>query len=106
MVEVLSEGHTLAEKTGLGTSNLHNFISAMFPGPYTAYSQRMLDGDYYQREEPLFHVDLARYVFPTTVHIYIGLQNACWVYLNQVVSSSQICTIYILMLRRSTVRTA
>jgi 3-hydroxyisobutyrate dehydrogenase-like beta-hydroxyacid dehydrogenase len=60
MVEVLSEGHTLAEKTGLGTSNLHNFISTMFPGPYTAYSQRMLDGDYYQREEPLFHVDLAR----------------------------------------------
>jgi 3-hydroxyisobutyrate dehydrogenase-like beta-hydroxyacid dehydrogenase len=60
MVEALSEGHTLAEKTGLGTSNLHTFISTMFPGPYTAYSQRMLDGDYYQREEPLFHVDLAR----------------------------------------------
>ncbi|KAF2713911.1 6-phosphogluconate dehydrogenase-like protein NAD-binding protein [Pleomassaria siparia CBS 279.74] len=60
MVEVLSEGHTLAEKTGLGVDNLHSFISAMFPGPYAAYSQRMLDGDYFQREEPLFHVDLAR----------------------------------------------
>jgi len=60
MVSQLSEGHVLAEKSGLGGDNLHNFISTMFPGPYAAYSQRMLDGDYYQREEPLFHVDLAR----------------------------------------------
>ncbi|KAF2124914.1 hypothetical protein P153DRAFT_325134 [Dothidotthia symphoricarpi CBS 119687] len=60
MVEQLSSGHVLAEKTGLGTDNLHQFITTMFPGPYTAYSQRMLEGDYYQREEPLFHVDLAR----------------------------------------------
>lgn len=60
MVEVLSEGHTLAEKTGLGVENLHSFIETMFPGPYAAYSSRMLAGDYYQREEPLFHVDLAR----------------------------------------------
>ncbi|KAL1800067.1 hypothetical protein ACET3X_000409 [Alternaria dauci] len=60
MVSQLSEGHVLAEKSGLGVDNLHAFISAMFPGPYTAYSQRMLAGDYYQREEPLFHIDLAR----------------------------------------------
>jgi len=60
MCEVLSEGHVLAEKTGLGTENLHTFIETMFPGPYTAYSSRMLAGDYYKREEPLFHVDLAR----------------------------------------------
>lgn len=60
MVEQLSSGHVLAEKTGLGTDNLHQFISTMFPGPYAAYSQRMFEGDYYQREEPLFHVDLAR----------------------------------------------
>ncbi|ORY11346.1 6-phosphogluconate dehydrogenase-like protein NAD-binding protein [Clohesyomyces aquaticus] len=60
MVEVLSEGHTLAEKTGLGTDNLHRWIETMFPGPYTAYSSRMLAGDYYKRDEPLFHVDLAR----------------------------------------------
>jgi 3-hydroxyisobutyrate dehydrogenase-like beta-hydroxyacid dehydrogenase len=60
MNEILSEGHTLAEKTGLGTENLHQFIETMFPGPYTAYSSRMLAGDYYKREEPLFHVDLAR----------------------------------------------
>ncbi|KAJ4985900.1 6-phosphogluconate dehydrogenase 2 [Stagonosporopsis vannaccii] len=60
MVNQLSEGHVLAEKSGLGVDNLHQFISTMFPGPYTAYSQRMLQGDYYKRDEPLFHIDLAR----------------------------------------------
>jgi 3-hydroxyisobutyrate dehydrogenase-like beta-hydroxyacid dehydrogenase len=60
MVSQLSEGHVLAEKSGLGVDNLQAFLSTMFPGPYTAYSQRMLAGDYYQREEPLFHIDLAR----------------------------------------------
>jgi 3-hydroxyisobutyrate dehydrogenase-like beta-hydroxyacid dehydrogenase len=60
MVSQLSEGHVLAEKSGLGVENLQAFISTMFPGPYTAYSQRMLAGDYYQRNEPLFHIDLAR----------------------------------------------
>ncbi|KAL8815763.1 MAG: hypothetical protein Q9223_005133 [Gallowayella weberi] len=60
MVETLAEGHTLAEKSGLGTDNLHRFIETMFPGPYTAYSGRMMSGDYYRREVPLFQVDLAR----------------------------------------------
>lgn len=60
MVETLSEGHTLAEKSGLGTDNLHKFVETMFPGPYTAYSGRMISGDYHKREEPLFAVDLAR----------------------------------------------
>ncbi|KAG9231209.1 NAD binding domain of 6-phosphogluconate dehydrogenase-domain-containing protein [Amylocarpus encephaloides] len=60
MVETLSEGHVLAEKSGLGTDNLHQFIETMFPGPYAAYSTRMTSGDYYKREEPLFAVDLAR----------------------------------------------
>lgn len=60
MVEQLSEGHALAENTGLGTENLHKWIESMFPGPYAAYSNRMLAGDYYKRDEPLFHVDLAR----------------------------------------------
>ncbi|QSZ32581.1 hypothetical protein DSL72_002159 [Monilinia vaccinii-corymbosi] len=60
MVETLSEGHVLAEKAGLGNDNLHHFIETMFPGPYSAYSTRMLSGDYHQREEPLFAVDLAR----------------------------------------------
>jgi len=60
MVETLSEGHVLAEKSGLGGDNLHQFIETMFPGPYTAYSGRMMSGDYHKREEPLFAVDLAR----------------------------------------------
>jgi len=60
MVESLSEGHVLAEKSGLGGENLHSFIEKMFPGPYAAYSTRMLSGDYHKREEPLFAVDLAR----------------------------------------------
>jgi 3-hydroxyisobutyrate dehydrogenase-like beta-hydroxyacid dehydrogenase len=60
MIEALSEGHVLAEKCGLGTDNLHQFIETMFPGPYTAYSNRMTTGDYHRREEPLFAVDLAR----------------------------------------------
>jgi len=51
MVETLSEGHALAEKSGLGNDNLHQFVEIMFPGPYTAYSQRLKGGDYYKREE-------------------------------------------------------
>lgn len=60
MVEALSEGHVVAEKSGLGVGNLHKFIEIMFPGPYTAYSTRMITGDYHKREVPLFSVDLAR----------------------------------------------
>ena len=60
VIEALSEGHVMAEKTGLGTEALHQWIETMFPGPYTAYSNRMRSGDYYKREEPLFAVDLAR----------------------------------------------
>lgn len=57
MIEQIAEGHVLAEKSGLGTESLHKFIEAMMPGPYTAYSNRMLSGDYWKREEPLGHVD-------------------------------------------------
>jgi 3-hydroxyisobutyrate dehydrogenase-like beta-hydroxyacid dehydrogenase len=60
MVESLSEGHVLAEKSGLGNENLQLFIETMFPGPYAAYSTRMITGDYHKREEPLFAVDLAK----------------------------------------------
>lgn len=60
MIETLSEGHVLAEKSGLGVDNLHAFIETMFPGPYTAYSNRMKSGDYFEREEPLFQAKLAR----------------------------------------------
>lgn len=60
MVTTLAEGHVVAQTSGLGTDELHKFVETMFPGPYTAYSTRMLSGDYYQRQEPLFAVDLAR----------------------------------------------
>lgn len=60
MVESLSEGHTLAEKTGLGVEYLHSWIEQMFPGPFTAYSNRLKSGDYYTRQEPLFAIDLGR----------------------------------------------
>lgn len=60
MIETLSEGLVLAEKSGLGTDNLKQFINTMFPGPYSAYAERMTSGDYHRREEPLFAVDLAR----------------------------------------------
>ncbi|KIW19769.1 hypothetical protein PV08_00343 [Exophiala spinifera] len=60
MITALSEGHVLAEKTGLGVEELHQLIEVMFPGPYTAYSNRLKSGDYYKRDEPLFAVDLAR----------------------------------------------
>ncbi|CUS06837.1 unnamed protein product, partial [Tuber aestivum] len=59
MVEALAEGHVFAEKSGLGPHVLHSFIEAMFPGPVTAYSARMMGGDY-MRDQPLFSVDLAR----------------------------------------------
>ena len=60
MINTLSEGHVLAEKSGLGTENLHAWIEQMFPGPYTAYSNRLMSGDYYQREYPAFTAKLAR----------------------------------------------
>jgi 3-hydroxyisobutyrate dehydrogenase-like beta-hydroxyacid dehydrogenase len=59
LISTVSEGHVVAEKTGLGVDLLHKFLEAMFPGPYVAYSTRMRSGDYYQRKEPLFAVDLA-----------------------------------------------
>ncbi|KAL4876213.1 NAD(P)-binding protein [Aspergillus karnatakaensis] len=60
MVEAIAEGLVVAEKSGLGTDSLHQFFETVFPGPYVAYSARMRSGDYYQREEPLFAVGLAR----------------------------------------------
>lgn len=60
MVEALSEGHVLADKSGLGNRQLHRFIEILFPGPYTAYSTRMLSGDYHRCQQPLFAAGLAR----------------------------------------------
>lgn len=60
MIESLSEGLVLAEKSGLGTDHLITFLEQLFPGPYVQYAKRMTSGDYHKREEPLFAVDLAR----------------------------------------------
>ncbi|KAJ4361230.1 hypothetical protein N0V95_002048 [Ascochyta clinopodiicola] len=60
VVNQLSEGYVLAEKSGLGVENLRKFVGAVLPGLYMEYSQRMLQGGYHKRAEPLFHVDLAR----------------------------------------------
>ncbi|EGX94669.1 6-phosphogluconate dehydrogenase 2 [Cordyceps militaris CM01] len=60
MVEQLAEAHVLAETSGLGTQPIHALVEALFPGPYAAYSTRMLSGDYHTRAEPLWAVDLAR----------------------------------------------
>lgn len=51
MIETVAEGLVLAEKSNLGMENLHKFIQAIFPGPFALYSQRMISGDYYNREE-------------------------------------------------------
>ncbi|KAL1969874.1 hypothetical protein VTN77DRAFT_7383 [Rasamsonia byssochlamydoides] len=59
-VETLGEGMVLAEKTGLGVEPLKQWLELMFPGALPKYAVRMESGDYYQREEPLFAVDLAR----------------------------------------------
>lgn len=59
MVESIAEGLVVAEKCGLGTDALHQFFEAVFPRPYVAYSSRMRSGDYHDRDEPLFAIDLA-----------------------------------------------
>lgn len=59
-VEKLGEGMVLAEKSGVGIDPLKQWIGMMFPGPLYKYAERMESGEYYQRQEPLFAVDLAR----------------------------------------------
>ncbi|KAJ5569599.1 uncharacterized protein N7459_009029 [Penicillium hispanicum] len=59
-VGVLAESLVAAEASGLGTGPLKQWLDLFAPGPFAKYAERMLTGDYYQREEPLFAVDLAR----------------------------------------------
>jgi len=44
----------------------------MFPGPYTAYSNRFISGDYL-RDDPLFQVDLAL----KDCHHVLNLAESC-----------------------------
>ncbi|KAL4897944.1 hypothetical protein BDV59DRAFT_190711 [Aspergillus ambiguus] len=60
MVETLAEGLVVAEKSGLGREVYRQWVHMFSPGPFAKYADRMCTGDYYQREEPLFAVDLAR----------------------------------------------
>jgi 3-hydroxyisobutyrate dehydrogenase-like beta-hydroxyacid dehydrogenase len=62
MVEILAEALVFAEKSGLGTDTLNNFVQQMFPGsPFAAYSTRIISGDYapVPPKRPGFQVDLA-----------------------------------------------
>lgn len=63
MVEIVAEALVFAEKSGLGTDKLNEFIQLMFPhSPFAAYAQRMISGGYapVMPERPGFQVDLAR----------------------------------------------
>ncbi|PWY73566.1 oxidoreductase [Aspergillus heteromorphus CBS 117.55] len=59
-VETVAEGLVTAEKSGLGVEVYRQWVHTFFPGPFAAYADRMITGDYHKREEPLFAVDLAR----------------------------------------------
>ncbi|KAJ5319938.1 hypothetical protein PENANT_c040G04620 [Penicillium antarcticum] len=59
-VGVLAESLVAAETSGLGVAPLMEWIDLFAPGAFAKYAERMVGGDYYQREEPLFAVDLAR----------------------------------------------
>lgn len=60
MVQAVGDGLVVAEKSGLGANELHGLIELLFPGIFASYSNRMISGEYFKREEPLFAVDLAR----------------------------------------------
>ncbi|KAK4155823.1 hypothetical protein C8A00DRAFT_31376 [Chaetomidium leptoderma] len=80
MVEQLSEGLVLAEKSGLGTQYLHAFVESILPGPFAAYSTRILSGAYHSMSYPLFPVDLAR---KDARHV-LSLAEACGAQLKNV----------------------
>lgn len=59
-VGVISETLVAAEAAGLGVAPMKAWLDLFSPGPFAKYAERMISGDYHQREEPLFAVDLAR----------------------------------------------
>ena len=48
MIESISEAHVLAEKSGLPAESLHEVVNAVFGGPFTVYSNRMMSGSYFK----------------------------------------------------------
>ena len=62
MVEIVAEALVFAEKSGLGTGPMSQFIELMFPqSPFSAYAKRMLSGEYapVPPARPGFQIDLA-----------------------------------------------
>ncbi|KAH8681408.1 6-phosphogluconate dehydrogenase-like protein NAD-binding protein [Xylariales sp. PMI_506] len=59
MVTQLAEGLNLADKSGVGTEPLKQFIDLLFGGVYSGYAERMIGGTYWKMEEPLFSADNA-----------------------------------------------
>jgi 3-hydroxyisobutyrate dehydrogenase-like beta-hydroxyacid dehydrogenase len=51
MVEALAEGHTLAEKAGVGSGPLEQVLGFTFPGLHQLYSNTMSSGDYHKVDE-------------------------------------------------------
>lgn len=60
LVNSVAESMVVAEKSGLGTDELQKFLELMFPPFAVGYSSRMISGQYFELEEPLFGVDWAR----------------------------------------------
>ncbi|KAI0206190.1 NAD binding domain of 6-phosphogluconate dehydrogenase-domain-containing protein [Astrocystis sublimbata] len=59
-VSQLSEGLTLAEKSGVGVEPVQQLVDQLFGGIYSSYAERMVKGVYWKMEEPLFSADNAR----------------------------------------------
>jgi 3-hydroxyisobutyrate dehydrogenase-like beta-hydroxyacid dehydrogenase len=55
MIESISEAHVLAEKTGLPAESLHQVINAVFGGPFTVYSKRMMSGSYFREVRSIYY---------------------------------------------------
>ncbi|KAK7956850.1 uncharacterized protein PG986_006072 [Apiospora aurea] len=59
MVTQLAEALTVAEKVELGTEPVKQFVDLFVGGPWSAYSERMIQGVYHKMEAPLFSADNA-----------------------------------------------
>lgn len=49
-METVAEMNVFAEKTGLGTGNIQKLIEGFPKVAHTVYSNRMINGEYYQGE--------------------------------------------------------
>lgn len=57
MVEQVAESLVFAEKSGLGAAAIHSWVENVFGFPFSYYSERMISGDYYNRDYPAAHID-------------------------------------------------